>query len=91
MHHKFEQSLNAAEAIKNFYCVKSEGEVDHITREVIVSCLWCKNFDDQATSVTPTIVDSETELQTIEAKLREYQVRSASLSYVHDLVKSVRS
>ena len=83
----YESELNydTMEAIKNIYCAKSKGAVDHsrITKWFKKFCSHCKNLDDQVRSGRPTTVDSEVMLQVIEANPtdsteREYQ---ANLAY----------
>ena len=71
MLYKFELGHNTTEAIKNIYCAKSEGTVDHsrVTGWFKKFCSGYKNHNNQVRSGRPRSVDSKVMFQAIEANL----------------------
>ena len=61
----FKLGHNAAEATKNICCKKSEDAVDHSNQKTFR--LGRKTLDDQTNSGWPKTMDSEADLQAIEA------------------------
>ena len=56
---EFKLGHNVAETIKNIYCLKSEGAVDHRSVTRLFKIFHCKYIDDKARSVRPKGVEAK--------------------------------